>query len=186
MWQKLSCEQICPCLNIQSRKTGSGHAADSKMRYTIQFSILVLCAKYQEAGLFGSTEICDRIFLRSRRRRRKMTEVIPISRFWDGRMDGQTDGVTELLYLLSPLARQVKIVKVISVSIVSPFTSSPSLKWRLVSEELEGLEGVVGALAETIPSPYSHPRTLPGTCIKESEAIILSYQSLVLWRHLKI
>ena len=35
-------------LNIQSRQTGSGHAADSKMRYTIQFSILMLCAKYME------------------------------------------------------------------------------------------------------------------------------------------
>ena len=29
--------------------------------------------------------------------------------FWDGRKDGQTDGVTALLDLLSPLATQVKI-----------------------------------------------------------------------------
>ena len=35
-------------LNIQSRgQTGSGHAADSKLQYTVQFSILMLCAKYQ-------------------------------------------------------------------------------------------------------------------------------------------
>jgi hypothetical protein len=31
-----------------------------KLSYTIQFSILMLCAKYQEAGLCGSWEICDR------------------------------------------------------------------------------------------------------------------------------
>ena len=43
------------------------------MRYTIQFSILMLCAKYQEAGLCGSREKCDRIFL-WRRRRRKTTQ----------------------------------------------------------------------------------------------------------------
>ena len=48
--------------NIQSRKTGSGHAADSKLCYTIQLSILMLCAKYQEAGLCGSWEKCDRNF----------------------------------------------------------------------------------------------------------------------------
>ena len=47
----------------KSRKTGSGHAADSEMRFTIQFSILILCAKYQEAGLCGSREKCDRNFL---------------------------------------------------------------------------------------------------------------------------
>ena len=35
-------------------ETGSGYAADSKLSYTIQFSILMLCAKYQEAGLCGS------------------------------------------------------------------------------------------------------------------------------------
>ena len=65
--------------NIQGRvKTGSGHAAVSKLRYTIQLSILMLCAKYQEAGLCGSRENCDRNFLCSRRR--KMTEVIPICR----------------------------------------------------------------------------------------------------------
>ena len=40
--------------NIQSHKTGSRHATDSKMSYTIQFSILMLCAKYQEAGLCGT------------------------------------------------------------------------------------------------------------------------------------
>ena len=32
----------------RSRQTGSGHAADSKLRYMIQFSILMLCAKYKE------------------------------------------------------------------------------------------------------------------------------------------
>ena len=36
------------------RQTGSEHAADSKLSYTIQFSILKLCAIYQEAGLCGS------------------------------------------------------------------------------------------------------------------------------------
>ena len=65
-------------MNIQDKffaekKTGSGHAADSKMCYTIQFTILMLCAKYQEAGLCGSREKCDRNFLW--RRRRKTTEV---------------------------------------------------------------------------------------------------------------
>ena len=75
MWQKLSCEQICLCPQYsKSRQTGSKHAADSKMCYTIQFSILMLCAKYQEAGLCGSREKCDR------RWRRKTTEVIPICR----------------------------------------------------------------------------------------------------------
>ena len=34
----------------KSRQTGSGNAADSKLHYTIQFSILMLCAKYQKAG----------------------------------------------------------------------------------------------------------------------------------------
>ena len=82
MWQKLSCEKICLCpQHSKSRKTGIGHAADSKMRYMIQFSILMLCAKYQEAGLCGSREKCDRNFLwRRRRRRRKTTEVIPTYR----------------------------------------------------------------------------------------------------------
>ena len=42
------------------RQTGSGHAADSKLSYTIQFFILMLCAKYQETGLCGSSEKCDR------------------------------------------------------------------------------------------------------------------------------
>ena len=32
-----------------------------------------------------------------------------MTRFWDGRRDRQTDGVTALLDLLSPLATQVKI-----------------------------------------------------------------------------
>ena len=50
----------------KSRQTGSGHAADSKLRYTIQFSILMLCAKYQEAGLCGSQEKCDRNYLVSK------------------------------------------------------------------------------------------------------------------------
>ena len=71
---------ICLCPQyLKSRKTGSGQAAESKMRYTIQFSILMFCAKYQEAGLCGSWEKCDRNFL-WRRRRRKTTEVIPICR----------------------------------------------------------------------------------------------------------
>ena len=50
----------------KSCQTGSGHAADSKLRYTIQFSILMLCAKYQEAGLCGSQEKCDRNYLVSK------------------------------------------------------------------------------------------------------------------------
>ena len=36
------------------------------MHYTIQFSILMLCAKYQEAGLCGSREKCDRNYLVSK------------------------------------------------------------------------------------------------------------------------
>ena len=67
MWQKLSCEQIC--LRPQysnSRQTGSKLAADSKMRYRIQFSILMLCAKYQKAGLCGSRKKCDRNYLVSK------------------------------------------------------------------------------------------------------------------------
>ena len=51
---------------LKSRQTGSGHAADSKLCYTIQFSILVLCAKYQEDGLSGSPEKCDRNYLVSK------------------------------------------------------------------------------------------------------------------------
>ena len=50
----------------KSHQTGSGHAADSKLCYTIQFSILVPCAKYQEAGLCGSREKCDRNYLVSK------------------------------------------------------------------------------------------------------------------------
>ena len=73
---KLSCEQIglCPQYS-KSRQTGSGHAADIKMCYTIQFSILMLCAKYQEAGLCGTREKCDRNFLW--RRQRKTTDSDP-------------------------------------------------------------------------------------------------------------
>ena len=37
---------------------------------------------------------------------------VAITRFWDGRTDGRTDGVTALLDLLSPLATQVKIMKI--------------------------------------------------------------------------
>ena len=33
-------------------------------------------------------------------------------RFWDRQTDGQTDGVTALLDLLSPLATQVKMISV--------------------------------------------------------------------------
>ena len=33
---------------------------------------------------------------------------VAMTRFWDGRTDGQTDGVTALLDLLSPSATQVK------------------------------------------------------------------------------
>ena len=36
------------------------------MRYTIQFFILMLCAKYQEGGLCGSREKCDRNYLVSK------------------------------------------------------------------------------------------------------------------------
>ena len=50
----------------KSRQTGSGLAADSKLRNTIQFSILMLCARYQEAGLCGSREKCDRNYLVSK------------------------------------------------------------------------------------------------------------------------
>ena len=35
---------------LKLRQTGSGHAADWKLRYTIQFSILMVGGKYQEAG----------------------------------------------------------------------------------------------------------------------------------------
>ena len=51
-------------LNIQSRF--KQEVADSKLHYTIQFSILVLCAKYQEAGLCDSREKCDRNYLVSK------------------------------------------------------------------------------------------------------------------------
>ena len=47
------------------------------MRYAIQFSILMLCAKYQKAGLCGSREKCDRNFLWRRRRRHKTTDSDP-------------------------------------------------------------------------------------------------------------
>ena len=42
------------------RQIGSRHAANSKLSYTIQLSILMLCAKYEEAGLCGSREKCDK------------------------------------------------------------------------------------------------------------------------------
>ena len=70
LWANLPMQ--CPQYS-KSCQTGSGHASDSKMRYTIQFSILMLCANYQEAGLFGSQEKCDRNFLW--RRRRKTTDT---------------------------------------------------------------------------------------------------------------
>jgi len=59
------------------RQTGNGHVADSKLSYTIQFSILMLCAKYWEAGLCGSWEKCDRNYCDADARRRI---VIPICR----------------------------------------------------------------------------------------------------------
>ena len=60
------CRRPTSFLLKKSRQTGSGHAADSKLRYTIQFSILMLCAKYQEAGLCGSREKCDINYLVSK------------------------------------------------------------------------------------------------------------------------
>ena len=54
-------------LNIQSSvKQEMDMPQVQKMRYTIQFSILMLCAKYQEAGLCGSPENCDRNYLVSK------------------------------------------------------------------------------------------------------------------------
>ena len=50
----------------KSRQTGNGHAGDSKLCYTIQFSILMLCAKYQEDGHSGSQKKCDRNYLVSK------------------------------------------------------------------------------------------------------------------------
>ena len=50
----------------KSRQTESEHAADSKLRYTIQFSTLMLYAKYQEAVLYGLREKCDRNYLVSK------------------------------------------------------------------------------------------------------------------------
>ena len=73
MWQKLCCEQIYLWPQYsKSRQTGSGYATDSKLRYTIQFSILMICAKYQKAGLCGSQEKCDRNFLWRGRRCKTM------------------------------------------------------------------------------------------------------------------
>ena len=37
-----------------------------------------------------------------------VSEEFAMTRFWDGRTDGQTDGVTALLDLISPSATQVK------------------------------------------------------------------------------
>ena len=42
------------CIKLREQETGSGCAADSKLCYMIQFSILMLCAIYQEAGHCGS------------------------------------------------------------------------------------------------------------------------------------
>ena len=53
----------CDTLFPKFRKTGSEHAPDSKMSYTIQFSILMLCVKYQKAGISGSSERLTEIFL---------------------------------------------------------------------------------------------------------------------------
>ena len=54
-------------LNIQSRvKQEVDMPKIPKLHYTIQFSILMLCAKYQEAGLCGSREKCDRNYLVSK------------------------------------------------------------------------------------------------------------------------
>ena len=51
---RVTCELIRYQKYSKFHQTGSGHAADSKLSYTIQFSILMLCAKYQEAGMCGS------------------------------------------------------------------------------------------------------------------------------------
>ena len=45
------------------RQTGSENAADLKLCYTIQFSILMPCAKYQKGGMCGSWEKCEEIIL---------------------------------------------------------------------------------------------------------------------------
>ena len=60
-------------LNIQSRvkqKVDMTQIQNCVTRYS-------LCAKYQEGGLWGSREKCDRIFLWRRRRRRKTTDSDP-------------------------------------------------------------------------------------------------------------
>ena len=46
-----------------------------------------------------------------------------MTRFWDRRTDGQTDGVTRLLDLLSPLATQVKITKLVVFVAMKTFLS---------------------------------------------------------------
>ena len=47
--------QIFLCQNYAKfRQTGSGHASDLKLRYTIQSAIQMLCAKYKEYGRCGS------------------------------------------------------------------------------------------------------------------------------------
>ena len=46
--------------DFKFRQTGSGQAVYLKLSYTVHFSILMLCAKYQEAVLYGSWEKCDR------------------------------------------------------------------------------------------------------------------------------
>ena len=57
---RVACELFRYQNYYKFRQTGSGHAADWKLSYTIQCSILMLCAKYQEDGLCGSWEKCDR------------------------------------------------------------------------------------------------------------------------------
>ena len=80
---KSSREDMCHLPTYsKSRQTGSGHDAYSKLCYTIQFSILMFCAKYQEAGPCGSRKNVTESFCDADAdaRRRKTTEVIPICR----------------------------------------------------------------------------------------------------------
>ena len=50
-------------LNIQSPIKQEVDMLQIQNCYMIQLSILMLCAKYQEAGLCGSREKCDRNYL---------------------------------------------------------------------------------------------------------------------------
>ena len=50
-------------LNIQSRVKQEVDMQQIQNCVTRYFSILMLCAKYQEAGLCGSQENCDRNYL---------------------------------------------------------------------------------------------------------------------------